>query len=169
MSLQETISNLKSEELFTVRGDISFPKSEFVKITFEEDVFAIVAEKDIQSNSVFPISPGDDPSGRDSGFLLKLRKNAEVELNYKSLSISFFLNFESQRQFYICPEEEKIVYIDQLSTGDLETSQWINCYKRVYVVDCYCCRNNRFRRACYGWVGCPNPGEDGWYDERCCP
>lgn len=158
---------------FTIRGTILNIDSKLqldsegrVYIIFAANAFALVKPTDIVTGSITEIAPGDDPSGRNSLSYIELKRDAEVKLCVGHTFKIFKLN-NKEREFYIDEGSGNIVYIDELSAEEIESLS--NCYKRVYVVDCYCCRNNKFRQACYGWVGCPNPGESGWYDRKCCP
>jgi hypothetical protein len=169
MSIAEKMARFNPKEWFTVRGSLSFSNTGVVTINFEEGVYAIVEERDIHPDFVFPLDIGDDPSGRGSQHAIKLKQGSKVQLHYKGIDVMFFTNFTTQRQFYICPEQMKLVYLDQLSAESKEVTEWRNCNKRVYVVDAHCCRNNKYCCKGYGGVGCPNEGEDAWTDERCCP
>ena len=134
-------------------------------LLFAANAYLLVRPDDIVVDSIIDLPPGGDPSGRMSMNYVEIKRDAKVELHVGRTSKSFRLS-ATEREFFI-DTSGSIVYVDELPPAEKDT--WRNCYKRVYVADCYCCRNNRFRKACYGWVGCPNPGEEGWYDRKCCP
>jgi hypothetical protein len=147
-------------KLFTVRGDLSMEPDGRVRITFTKDAYAIVKEPDIHPEFILPLSRGEDPSGRNSKFAVKLTDGADVELHVDTLVHPFKIG-QGQRAFYIDEQELTVVYIDTLKKSYCA----YKCKKYVNVADIYCCGNG-FTHSGFGYVGC----SDDWCDEdRCCP
>jgi hypothetical protein len=161
MSLAAKLQQAQSApKLHTVRGDISMEVDGRVRITFTKDAYALVKESDIHAEFILPLTRGEDPSGRNSKFAIKLIEGATVELHIETLTHTFRVA-QGERAFYIDEHDLKVVYIDTLKALDCA----YKCRKWVTVVDVYCCGNG-FTQGGFGYVGCG----DMWCDEgRCCP
>ncbi|MGG3719585.1 hypothetical protein ABET08_04980 [Bacillus subtilis] len=164
MNLSEVLKKhgeLLQKELYTVRGNIVPMGEGTIKIEFSSYAYALVSEQDIEPSLIFPLMPGEDPSGRESKYAIKFLEGTTIELHVKKVVHTFKME-KTTRPFYVDESKEEIVYID---TEEQNERTGLPCYKRVYVVDCHCCTGGYLNR-CYGWVGCDDDG--GWYDERCC-
>lgn len=170
MNLKEALNKHEGflkKRLYTVIGNIIPLDDGRVKIKCDSYAYAVVNEEDIDPLLIFPLTD-EDPifpltndeklSGRESKYAIKFFEGTKVELHVKNI-VHEFTMAESTRPFYIDISNEKIVY---LSTNGV-TEREGECYKKVYVFNCYCCKGGK-RGRCYGWVGC----DDGWYDEECC-
>ncbi|WP_077736742.1 hypothetical protein [Bacillus sonorensis] len=161
MNLSEELKKqekLIQKGVYTVRGNIVPLEDGVVKIEFSPYAYALVNEKDIDPSLVFPLTSGEDPSGRESKHAIKLLEGTTIELHVKSL-VHTFTMAKSTLPFYIDEFKEEVVY---LNTNHKNESN--PCYKYVYIVDCHCCEGG-YLETCYGWVGCGS----GWYDKDCCP
>lgn len=147
-------------KLYTIRGNITPLSDETVKIEFTSDAYAVISEKDLDPLLLFPLTSGEDPSGRESKYAIKLAEGTVVELHVKNVVHKFTIG-ESTKPFYIDEAKEEVVYLNT-DTDVAHTDD--PCIKRVYLSDCHCCDGGYLER-CYGWVGCGS----GWYDRRCCP
>lgn len=155
-ALEKNVQLMK-KKLYTVYGNIVPANDSTVKIEFAEDAFSIISEKDLDPLLIFPLTTGEDLSGRESKYAIKLAEGTEVELHVKN-SVHTFTIGETAKPFYIDEEKEEIVYLNkETEVRDGE------CYKRVYITDVHCCKGGYLGRG-YGWVGCGSQ----WYDRDCC-
>ncbi|PFM43731.1 hypothetical protein COJ45_27820 [Bacillus cereus] len=162
MNLSETLKKyeeLLQKEYYTVRGTINILDNGMIKIKFSSYAYALINEKDIDPSLIFPVTIGENPLGENDKHAIILPKGTSVELHVKSVVHTFKME-ESTRPFYICESKEELIYID--TEKDTNNSDG-NCYKRVYVSKCYCCKGG-YLNKCWGWVTC---GAE-WFDLRCC-
>lgn len=157
MSLASKIRKAEQAKLYTVRGDLSIEDDGRVRLTFTKDAYALVAEDHLDADFMMPLEKGEDPSGRNSKFAVKLVEGAEVELHVDTLVHTFRLAV-GEKPFYIDEHELKVIYIDSKAQDCA-----YKCRKYVVVVDVYCCGNG-FTQGGFGSVGC----SDMWCDERRC-
>jgi hypothetical protein len=163
MRLKETLEQLdqkRLKELYTVRCNITPLDDGNVQLEFAPDAYALVNKNEVDPSLIFPLSDGEDPSGRNSKYLIKLAKGANIELHVKKIVHTF--KVADTRPFYIDCDKYELVYLDKIIRTDVNGDP--RCNKRVHIVDIHCCGNNRYQRG-FGWVGC----DDGWYDiDFCC-
>ncbi|MDY0854899.1 hypothetical protein SPE26_29650 [Bacillus thuringiensis] len=163
MTLSESLKQLEEkqkQELFTVRGNIILLNDGIVRLEFRPDAFALINEKDIDSSLIFPLTDGEDPSGRNSKYALKLAKGVKGELHVKNLVQTFEVG-DFTNPFYIDEEKEEIVYLNLASKIQMNCE--FECRKNVFIADIYCCGGS-FLEGGFGMVGCGNY----WCDDRCC-
>ncbi|HGH1673817.1 TPA: hypothetical protein ACJHMI_005458 [Bacillus cereus] len=159
MNLTEVLKRFeqkRNQELYTVRGNIIPIGDGNIRLEFCSDAYALIRENDIDPCLIFPLIEGEDPSGRNSKYLLRLAKGTSVELHVKNLVHTFDLA-DSTHPFYVDEEKEEIVYLDTQVQRDCECKKWVT------LVDIYCCGGGFFHSG-YGFVGC----SDEWCEDRCC-
>lgn len=165
MSFKSKLMAAPNEFPFSITGTFNFPDDNNgeVIIKLDDDADLKVNESDINSDLIFPLS--DLEFSKGSGYIVKLKKDASVTLRFKTVSHTFKLNLETERQFYIDTEELVVRYIDELPQDTTSRFAAGDCKKWVLVVDAKCCRNDRYVSKDYGFVSC----NQNWNDSRCCP
>lgn len=160
MKIQNTLKILdeikNSEDLYTVRCNISILDNGIIRLGFDTEAYALINEEALNPMLIFPLTNCEDQSGRNSEYAIKLAKGTEVELHVKNITHNF--KIADTRPFYIDINENKIIYIDEINSNGDE-----RCNKFVYVADIYCCSGG-FLEGGFGWVGC----SAGWRDSKCC-
>jgi hypothetical protein len=153
-------------DAFTLKAQLSVLEKDDAPVTlrFTKDAYAVVDQNDIDPRFLFPLSAMEDPEGEGKRHLIKIKKGAKVTLHYKTLSHTFTLDPDRERNFVIDEDNLRVLYVNEHPELFKKLEQSRGCYKFVVIYQCHCCGSGRYVGEGFGLVGCNNR----WHDDRCC-